>query len=95
MNELLVALPTPLIEFAQSQANELGFRDVSAYLEGLINADRQTRDQLERFVDDNREKLESLVIEGLESGDAGPMTSEDWDRLKRPFLERLADSEDQ
>jgi antitoxin ParD1/3/4 len=34
--------------------------------------------------------LESLLLEGLASGEAKPMTPEDWDSLRRNVLERLA-----
>jgi antitoxin ParD1/3/4 len=92
MNELHVSLPPSLINYAQNQADERGFRDVSQFVEGLINADKATHEQLKGFVEAHSDRLETLLIEGLDSGDAGPMTADDWQRLKQPFLERIGDA---
>jgi predicted aminopeptidase len=88
VDELRVALPTSLIEFAESQVAERGLNDVSQYVGNLIDADRALREELAGLVEEHRDRLKTLALEGLDSGDAGPMTKADWDRLRDPFRKR-------
>jgi antitoxin ParD1/3/4 len=75
-----VSLPDELKAFVEQQVTLGGFSSTSEYLRALI---REAR---------NREadrKLESLLLEGLESGAATPLTPEDWEGIRREALKRL------
>jgi hypothetical protein len=37
----------------------------------------------------DRDKVEALIQEGLDSGEPTPMTKDDWARLRRELEERL------
>jgi antitoxin ParD1/3/4 len=51
------------------------------YVSGLIRAERRRR---------AKEKVEALLLEGLNSGAPTPMTADDWANLRRKFVDRLA-----
>ena len=52
----------------------------SEYVRELIRSDQKRKAQ---------ERLESLLLEGLESGDAREFTAEDWAELKRRVWQRV------
>lgn len=81
-----IALPEALKEFVLKQAAEGGFSNPGEYIRELIRADQERRSQ---------ERLESLILEGIESGDPREMTSSDWDELKRRVWQRHADAQGQ
>ncbi|CAN5392590.1 type II toxin-antitoxin system ParD family antitoxin [soil metagenome] len=58
-----------------------GYSSASEYVRELIRRDRQLKAQ-------NR-KLESLIFEGINSGEATPMTKQDWADI-RAKVKRLS-----
>jgi antitoxin ParD1/3/4 len=52
---------------------------ISEYVEALL------RQELRRQAE---ERLESLLLEGLDSGPASEMTDADWDEMRRRYDER-------
>jgi antitoxin ParD1/3/4 len=60
--------------FVEEQAVKRGCESVAAYVAALVEADYK------RWA---RENLEKLLLEGIESGPASPMTRQDWDDLRR------------
>jgi putative addiction module CopG family antidote len=87
MVQFNISLPEPLGGYVRAQIDEGRYASVEDYVRTLIEADQQERDLLEQCARDP--SVEALVIEGIESGDAGPMRTEDWDTLKRPFVKRI------
>ena len=77
-----IALPESLKQFVLTRVQEGGYATVSEYVRELIRADQKHKAQ---------EKLEALLLEGLESGTPRPMTAEDWTELKRRVWQRHAD----
>jgi antitoxin ParD1/3/4 len=77
-------LSIPLSEeqraFVEGRAAEDGCESAEAYVTALIEADYKRR---------ARERLEQLLLEGIESGPATPMTPQDWDDLRRRVEQRL------
>ena len=71
-----ISLPDSMKAFVDAQVVE-GYSTASEYVRELIrNAQKQLA----------KEELEQQLLAGLASGEATPMTSEDWDALKRDIL---------
>ena len=64
--------------FVEAEAREKGYESPDEYLESLVMRARK-----------KRERLEALLLEGLESGDAGPFTPEDWEAMRREAMLRI------
>ena len=79
MTDIHISLPESMREFVEEQAAQGGYETANEYLLALIR-DAQKRKAQER--------LEALLLEGLESGPATAMTDDDWDDLRRRFDER-------
>jgi len=77
-----IALPEALKRFVLNEVSQGGYSTVSEYVRELIRADQKRK---------SRERLEALILEGLQSGESGEMTAEDWDRLKRRVWQRHAE----
>ena len=69
MTSMNVSLPESLREFAESRA-ATGYSSASEYIRELIRRDKKQA---------AREKLEELLVEGLESGDPIVVTEEYWE----------------
>lgn len=81
MTAINVRLPEDLKAFLDQQIADGRFASHDAYLEALL------RDAQQRTIDRD---LEGLLIEGLDSGDPTPMTSDDWREIREEGLRRPA-----
>ena len=72
MTNMNVSLPENLKTYVKEQVNYGGYGTVSEYLRELIRDDRKRKAQ---------ERLESLLLEGLDSGEAVSVTPEFWKEL--------------
>jgi antitoxin ParD1/3/4 len=79
MTDINISLPESMREFVEQQVAQGGYGTVSEYLLALV------RDAQKRTA---QERLEALLLEGLESGPATEMTDDDWDEMRRRFDER-------
>jgi antitoxin ParD1/3/4 len=77
---LHVNLPASTREFAQEQAAAGGFANVSDYVASLVHNEQRHKAEAE---------LEALLLEGINSGPATPMTREDWDAIRSEISQRL------
>lgn len=73
------SLPEALEEFVQERVAEKAYSNPSDYVRALIREDQKRRAE---------EKLEQLLIEGLESG---PASEYDFDAIRREVRRRLAE----
>ena len=80
MTTMNISLPDELKAFVEQQVTQGGFSSTSEYLRALI------REARKRETD---RALETLLLKGLESGEATPITPEDWEGIRREALERL------
>lgn len=69
MTNVNVSLPETLKEYIEEQVTHGGYGTTSEYLRELIREDKKRKAQ---------ERLEPLLLDGLESGDTVPVTSEMW-----------------
>jgi Arc/MetJ-type ribon-helix-helix transcriptional regulator len=80
MFQLTVSLSDDLKEFIEERTPKHGFDTTDDYIEFLL------RMEILRL---QRDTVEALIQEGLDSGEPTPMTKEDWTRLRRELEERL------
>jgi len=76
-----IALPESLKQFVLTEVSRGGYSTASEYVRELIRADQKRKSQ---------ERLEALILEGLQSGEPAEMTAEDWEELKRRVWQRHA-----
>ena len=76
-----ISLPPPMKEWIEAQVAVGGYGTVSEYVRHLVRAEQQR--QLRQQVDDQ-------LHAGLDSGDATPMTADDWKHIRQEGRKRLA-----
>ena len=74
---MMISLPEPLTQFVEQQVFAGGYASAEEYIGALVEAERA------------RARLEELIVEGLESGPATEMTTEDWEDIRREGLARI------
>jgi antitoxin ParD1/3/4 len=79
MTSLNISLPQPLKDFVEEQVSKGGFSTPSEYIRALLREDQKRRAE---------EKLEALLLEGLNSGDPIEITSEYWEKKRNELIER-------
>ena len=72
-------LPEELQQFVNGQAEAGEFEGPSAYIEALVAR-----------VKEGKDKLEELLIEGLDSGEPIPLDADEWSRIRGEVTERLS-----
>ena len=82
MATMNISLPDEMKAFVEDQASEMGFGTVSEYVRAII------REVQERHKE--RERLDALLLEGLDSGPASPLTKADWDHIRREGTKLIA-----
>ncbi|MGH9841416.1 MAG: type II toxin-antitoxin system ParD family antitoxin [Blastocatellia bacterium] len=82
MATMNISLPDPLRVFIEERVVEGGYSTISEYFRELVRLDRKRQAE---------EKLESLLVEGLNSGQAKPLTKADLDEVKRVVRQRITD----
>jgi antitoxin ParD1/3/4 len=75
MPSLNISLPAPLREWIEAQIKGGRYGNASEYLRELIRR--------------AQERLERLLLDGVESGKASPLTKKDWAELRSEVAERL------
>jgi antitoxin ParD1/3/4 len=79
MASLNISLPQSLKDYVEDQVKESGYSTPSEYVRALLREDQQRR---------AKERLEALLLEGLNSGDPIQITPEYWENKRRELLER-------
>ena len=82
MATMNISLPEDMKTFIESEAARKGFGTVSEYMQTII------REAQERTARCNH--VDSLLLEGLDSGATTPWDSSDWDSVQRQVEERHA-----
>ena len=76
-----VSLPTPMRAYLESRVKADGFASISDLVRALIRDDQKRQAQ---------EELERRLLSALDSGEATPMTSKDWDEIKGAVKAKIA-----
>jgi antitoxin ParD1/3/4 len=79
MTSLNISLPVSLKEFVETQVQEYGFSTPSEYIRNLVRDDQKRRAE---------EKLETLLLEGLNSGQPIEITPEYWEKKRTQLVDR-------
>lgn len=67
--------------YVEEQVANGGYSTLSEYFRELVRQDQKRKAQ---------ERLEALLVEGLESGTATPITDRDWEDIRQAVRERVA-----
>jgi antitoxin ParD1/3/4 len=79
MTSLNISLPSSLKEFVETQVQNSGFSTPSEYIRNLVRDDQRRRAE---------EKLEALLLEGLNSGEPIEITPEYWEKKRTQLIDR-------
>lgn len=82
MATMNISLPDAMKTFVEEEAAKRGFETVSEYVRSIL------REVQERQAE--RERINALLLEGVRSGPATPMTEEDWEFIRREARRRAA-----
>lgn len=78
-----ISLRESLKQYVEARVAAGGYGTPSEYIEELVRRDREVRRR------EAQEKLEGLLLEGLESGPAEVIGAEEWEAIRREGVERL------
>ncbi len=81
MATLNISLPDSLKTFAQNQTETSDYSNPSDYVRSLIREDKEKKEAQQR--------VEALLLEGLESGEPLPVTPKYWKTLKEELTKEL------
>ena len=76
-----IALPEGMKDFVLQQVSEGGYSTASEYVRELIRADQKRKAD---------ERLETLLLAGLDSGKTTPLTRKDWADIRAAVHARLS-----
>ncbi len=80
MATMNISLPEPLRLFVEQRVTDDGYSTVSEYFRELVRIDQKRKAE---------EKLETLLLEGLHSGPAQPLTKADLSEVRRVVRQRV------
>jgi len=81
METMNIALPESMKKFVQERVLEGSYSSVSEYVRELIRTDQKRNAE---------QRIDALLLEGLDSGEPIPVTKEYWEEKKRKLTERLS-----
>ena len=77
---ITIDLPRKTKAFVDQQATANGFASTEEYIRSVLEAEEIAW----------RKHIEKLLLEGINSGPATPMTKQDWDDIRKEAMARLA-----
>ena len=80
MQTMNISLPDQLKEFVDVQVGSGRYSSVSEYVRDLIRDDEKRKAQ---------ERLEALLMEGIQSGEPTDMTRQDWSDIRAAALKQF------
>lgn len=81
MTSMNVSLPESMRRFIEDQIATGGYGTVSEYFRELVRADKQRKAE---------DELAALLLQGIKSGKATPMTNQDWTEIRAEVRRRAA-----
>ncbi|MGK7892785.1 MAG: type II toxin-antitoxin system ParD family antitoxin [Xenococcus sp. (in: cyanobacteria)] len=81
MKSINISLPEEMRIYVEEQVTSGSYSTTSEYICQLIRQDRQRKAE---------KHLEQLLVEGLNSGEATPMTAEDWTEIRQAVKNKIA-----
>jgi len=83
MTTLNISLPDSMRAYIEQKVAQGGYSTASEFVRQLVRDDQKRAAQ---------ERLEGLLIEGIESGPSHELTAADWDNLRQRVHQRQAES---
>lgn len=80
MQTMNISLPDQLKEFVDTQVGSGRYSSVSEYVRELIRDDEKRKAQ---------NRIEALLLEGLQSGEATEMTPQDWTDIRTAAIRQF------
>lgn len=80
MKTMNVSLPDPMRDYIDRQVQSGGYGSASEYIRDLIRQDQKRK---------AHEQLETMLLEGLNSGDATQMSDRDWQEIRQAVRDKL------
>jgi antitoxin ParD1/3/4 len=75
-----ISLPDTMRAYVEEQVAQGGYSSVSEYSRELVRQDQKQR---------AKERLETMLLEGLNSKDATEMTIQDWEDIRQTIRKRM------
>ncbi|MEO1185440.1 MAG: type II toxin-antitoxin system ParD family antitoxin [Cyanobacteria bacterium J06636_27] len=85
MKSINISLPDTMRDYIEKQVVDGGYSTISEYFRELVRQDQKRRD---------KEYLETLLLEGLNSGSATPLTEQDWDDIRQAVRSKVQGDKD-
>ena len=82
MTTMNISLPDSLKEYVKERAAQTDHSNPSDYIRALIRQDKKNQAQ---------DRIEKLLLEGLNSGDLQEMTAKDWKEIRQEVHRRIND----
>ena len=79
MASLNISLPQSLKDYVEYQVKDSGYSTPSEYIRELLRQDQKRS---------AREKLEAMLLEGMNSGEPIEITPEYWENKRQQLIER-------
>jgi len=76
-----ISLPDAMRTYVEEQVANGGYSTLSEYFRELIRQDQKRK---------ANERLEAMLLEGLDSGTATPMSDRDWSEIRQTVRQRIA-----
>ncbi|MGA9380539.1 MAG: type II toxin-antitoxin system ParD family antitoxin [Phormidium sp.] len=81
MKSINISLPDSMRAYVEEQVASGSYSTASEYFRELVRQDQKRKAQ---------ERLEELLLEGLNSGEATPMTDQDWQEIRQAVKEKIS-----
>ncbi|WP_026099922.1 type II toxin-antitoxin system ParD family antitoxin [Fortiea contorta] len=85
MKSINISLPDIMRAYVEEQVAQGGYSSVSEYFRELVRQDQKQR---------AKERLETMLLDGLNSGDTTEMTATDWEDIRQAVLQRMSKRQD-
>mgnify|MGYP001794608023 FL=1 len=80
MKSMNISLPDSMRTYVEEQVASGGYGSASEYFRELVRLDKKRK---------ATERVEAMLLEGLNSGNATSMTDEDWEDVRQAVREKL------
>ena len=80
MKSMNISLPDSMRTYVEEQVASGGYSTVSEYFRELVRQDQKCKAQ---------ERLETLLLEGINSGTATEITAQDWEDIRQAVRKRI------
>ncbi|MCE2905008.1 MAG: type II toxin-antitoxin system ParD family antitoxin [Anabaena sp. CoA2_C59] len=79
MKSMNISLPDTMGDYIEEQVAQGGYSSASEYFRELVRQDQKQR---------ANERLQTMLLEGLNSGNATEMTAQDWEDIRQAVREK-------